>query len=110
MQIKGEWEGDAVFAHGTNSFRGVAIVITSCLGFDKKQIRSDNEGRVLNVLLEVDDRTLNLINVYAPSKDSQRRGFFSDLNKFLSDSKDIIIGSDFNCIFHTRLDKLGGVL
>ena len=74
-------------------------MITSCLGYNKKQIRSDNEGRVLNVLLEVADRTLNLINVYAPSKDSQRRGFFSDSNKFLSDSKDIIIGSDFNCIF-----------
>ncbi|KAK2566570.1 hypothetical protein P5673_009201, partial [Acropora cervicornis] len=62
IQIKGEWEGDAVFAHETNSSRGVAIVITSCLGYNKKQIRSDNEGRVLNVLLEVADRTLNLIN------------------------------------------------
>ena len=38
------------------------------------------------MLFEVDDRTLNLINVYAPSKDSQRRDFFLDLNRFLSDS------------------------
>ena len=65
-----EWEGDAFFAHGTNSSQGVAILITSCLGYNKKQIRSDNEGRVLNMILEVEDRTLNLINVYAPSKDS----------------------------------------
>ena len=61
------------------------------------------------MLLKVDDRTLNLINVYAPSKNSQRLAFFSGLNKFLSDSKNIIIASDFNCIFNSRLDKLGGV-
>ena len=97
------------FAHGTNSSRGVAILITSRLGYNKKLIRSDNEGRVLNMLLEVDDRTLNLINVYAPSKDSQRRALFSDLNKFFSDSNDNIMGGDFNCIFNSRLDKLGGV-
>ena len=64
MQIKREWEGDVFFAHGTNSARGVAILITSRLGYNYKQIRSDNEGRVLNMLLEVDDHTLNLINVY----------------------------------------------
>ena len=109
MQIKRELEGDAFFAHGTNSARGVAILITSRLGYNYKQIRSDNEGRVLNMLLEVDDHTLNLINVYAPSKDSQRRDFFLGLNRFLSDSNDNVMGGDFNCIFNSRLDKLGGV-
>ena len=109
MQIKREWEGDASFAHGTNSSRGVAILIASHLDYNEKQIRRDNEGRVLNMLLEIDDRTLNLINVYSPSKDSQRRAFFSDLNRFLSDSNDNILGGDFNCIFNSRLDKLGGV-
>ena len=44
MQVKREWEGDAFFAHGTNSARGVAILITSRLGYNKKLIRSDNEG------------------------------------------------------------------
>ena len=75
MQIKREWEGDAFFAHGTNSSRGVAIMIASRLDYNEKQIRRDNDGRVLNMLFEIDDRTLNLINVYAPSKDSQRRAF-----------------------------------
>ena len=70
MQIKREWEDDAFLAHGTHSARDVAILITSRLGYNNKQIRSDNEGRVLNMLLEVDDHTLNLINVYAPSKHS----------------------------------------
>ena len=103
MQRKREWEGDAFFAHGTNSSRGVAILIASRLDYNEKQIRRDNDGRVLNMLLEIDDRTLNLI------KHSQRGAFFSDLNRFLSDSNDNILGGDFNCIFNSRLDNLGGV-
>ena len=105
MQIKREWEGDAFFAHGTNSSRGVAILIASRLDYNEKQIRRDNDGRVLNMLLEIDNRTLNLINVFVPSKDSQCRAFFSDLNRFLSDSNDNIFGGDFNRIFNSRLDK-----
>ena len=104
-QIKRELEGDAFFAHRTNSSRGVTILIASRLDYNEKQIRRDNDGRVLNILLEIDDRTLNLINVFAPSKDSQRRAFFSDLNRFLLDSNDNILGGGFN----SRLDKLGGV-
>lgn len=84
-------------------------MIASRLGYNEKKIRRDNEGRVLNMLLEIDDRTLNLINVYSPSKDSQRSAFFSDLNRFLSDSNDKILGGDFNCILNSCLDKLGGV-
>ena len=102
VELGREWEGDAFFAHGTNSSQGVAILITSCLGYNKKKNRSDNEGRVLNMILEVEDRTLNLINFYAPSKDSLRRAFFLD-------SSDNIMGGDINCIFNSRLDKLGGV-
>ena len=75
MQIKREWEGDAFSAHGTNSARGVAILITSHLGYNNKKIRSDNEGQILNMLLEVDNHTLNLINVYAPTKDYERVDF-----------------------------------
>ena len=50
-----------------------------------------------------------MTNVNAPSKDSQRRAFFLDLNRFLSDSSDNKMGGDINCTFNSRLDKLGGV-
>ena len=77
----------------------MAILIASRLDYNEKQIRRDNEGRVLNMLLEIDDRMLNLINVYSPSKDSQRSAFFSDLNRFLSDSNDNILGGNFKLYF-----------
>ena len=38
----------------TNSARGVAVLISSRLEYNVKETRSGNEGRVLNVLLDLD--------------------------------------------------------
>ena len=107
-QIKREWQGDVFFTHGTNSARGVAVLINSRLECSVKGTRSDNEGRVLNVLLDLEDHTINIVNVCAPSSGTQRRIFFSNLEKFISSDYDNLIGGDFNCIMNTRLNKLGG--
>ena len=71
------------------------MLISSRLDYNVRQIRSDSDGRVVNILLDVEDETINLVNVYAPSSDFQRRIFFSDLE-------------GFNCIADARLDKLSG--
>ena len=42
-QIKREWQGDVFFTHGTNSARGVAVLINSRLECSVKGTRSDNE-------------------------------------------------------------------
>ena len=62
----------------------------------------------MGILLDIDERTLNLVNVYAPSTDTQRRTFFANLDQFLSYEHENIIGGDFNRIMDARLDKLGG--
>ena len=108
MQIQREWDGEVVFNHGTNTARGVAILLHSRLECSVKQKRSDNEGRILNIVLELDGRTLNIINIYAPQTDSERRIFFSGLDNFISEDFENIIGGDYNCIVNTRLDKYGG--
>ena len=73
-----------------------------------KQVQSVNEGRIVNILLHIDDHMLNIVNVYAPNMDSERGAFFTDLNRFLSSSQENIIAGDFNCIFDAKLDKFGG--
>ena len=107
-QIQREWEGDVFFTHGTSSARGVAILFSSRLEYNVIQTRRDNEGRILNMLLNMDEHTLNFVNVYAPSTDTERRIFFSDLEQFLSQDYANIIGGDFNCILDIRQDKFGG--
>lgn len=44
--------------------------------------RSDNESRILNFLLELDDHTLNIVNIYVPQTDTERQAFFSGLDDF----------------------------
>lgn len=68
---------ERIFNHGTNTARGVAILIHSRLGCSVMQTRSDNEGRILNILLELDDHALNVVNTYAPQTDAERQVFFS---------------------------------
>ena len=108
MQIKREWNGGVIFNHGTNNARGVAILINSRLDYTVTQTRSDNEGRVLNIMLHLEGHALNIVNIYAPHTDSARQMFFASLDKFISEVDDNIIGGDFNCIANVRLDKIGG--
>ena len=101
-------EGDIYFAHGNANARGVSVLIHPQLHHIVKQVRSDNEGRIVNILLDIDDHISNIVNVYAPNNDSERGASFTDLNRFLSSSHKNIIASDFNCIFDAKLDKFGG--
>ena len=107
-KIKSEWKGNVFFNHGTNISRGVAILVSSQLDHIISDTKRDNEGRILNVVLELEDRTLNIVNIYAPPTDTERRNFFSSLDDFLSNRFENIIGGDFNCILDARLDKDGG--
>ena len=99
-----------LLAMETNLARGVAVLISSRLEHIVRQTRSDNDGRILSILLDVDDQTINVVSVYAPSTDIQRRVFFKDLEGFLSSGYVNILGGDFNCVLDVRLDKQGGNL
>ena len=108
VQIKGEWNGDVIFNRGANNARGVAILIHSRLDYTVTQTRSDNEGRVLNILLNLDGHVLNIITIYAPQTGSTRQTFFSNLDKFISEVGDNVIGGYLNCITNVKLNKIGG--
>ena len=86
MIIKRQKKDDIYFAHGTANARGVSVLIHPRLHHIVKQVQRDNEGRIVNILLDIDDHILNIVNVYAPNKDSERGAFFTDLNRILSSS------------------------
>ena len=50
LQIQCEWEG-------------VAVLFSSRLEYNVIQVRRDNEGRILNILLNMDEHTMNFVNV-----------------------------------------------
>ena len=70
-----------------------------------RHARVDNEGRILNVLLVLDDHTFNIIKMYLPQTDSDRRAFFYSVDGFLSKEFDDMIGGGYDCIANRRLDN-----
>ncbi|EDO26431.1 predicted protein, partial [Nematostella vectensis] len=103
-----EWNGDIYFSNGTNSARGVAILLNPRLDYNLTQTKHDTTGRVINITIELEDQTLCITNIYAPRTDTERKQFYLNLDPYLATKNYNIIGGDFNCITNTRLDKLGG--
>ena len=68
----------------------------------------DPHGRTIQTKIEHADRKFNLVNVYAPCTDTERRVYFHAISAFLSSTEENILGGDFNCISNAKLDKLGG--
>ena len=58
-------------------------------------------------MITLENIDFNLINIYAPRSDTDRRQFYSDLDKFLLPGNNFLSG-DFNSIDNPRMDKLGG--
>ena len=85
---------------------GTAIVIDKRLDYKIKNYEMSADSRIISALLEVNNKPLHLINIYAPSgsKNSDRDTFFNnDLTYYLRNNSDnTIIGGDFNCITSPR--------
>ena len=70
--------------------------------------RTDDTGRIANISVTYDDHAINLLNIYAPNTDTERKPFFQSLSTYLSTTHYNIIGGDFNSIANSSLDKSGG--
>ena len=103
-----EWGGSILFNHFSFSARGVAILFHPHLIFKNTNFSTDSQGRLISVISEIEDQKFNLVNIYAPRTDLERRDFFSTIPTYLSGTTDIILGGDFNCISDIKLDKQGG--
>ena len=106
--IQREWTGDIYFNHGTANSCGVGILFNPRFNYTHINTSQDSSGRVLAITIKIDDHYLQLVNLYAPNSDTDRRQFFSSLEPFFSSRYHNIIGGDFNSIANPTLDKQGG--
>ena len=109
---KNEWNGNIVYAHGSNHSKGTMILFKS--GFDCKiiQQKCDSNGRFIILEIEVEGNVFILVNIYAPNKETEKRSFFKDVyavmkSMEITPEKQIIAGGDWNSIFES-IDKCGG--
>jgi len=105
-----QWGGRALWSPGTNRSAGVGLLLHPGSSIEILSHNIDTDGRVhvLVAKLKQNDRTFQLINVYAPNKHSERETFFRTLWRLLFCNVDKIMTSDFNCIPDVHVDKWGG--
>ena len=64
-----EWGGDSFFSNGTSGSRGVCILVRRGLGIDVKEVRRDDQGRLIFVKGVFEGNSILLGNVYCPNTD-----------------------------------------
>ena len=103
-----EWEGKILFNNFDSTARGTAILFHPNVIFKHHNNFCDSQGRTQQSLIEHANRKFNLVNIYAPRTDTDRKNYFITIPAYISSTEENIVGGDFNCISDKKLDKLGG--
>lgn len=110
---KREWGGEIIFNHGTANSRGVAILFNKTYDININKCSQDDQGRILLLEGVFNNYEINLLNIYAPTKDkpSDQLEFFTKVKDYALDIADkLLIGGDFNTCLYPEIDKCGGRL
>ena len=92
---------------GPNKSCGVAIFIFNSDTIVIDKFEYDLNGRFIFVDVKIDNVPYRLINIYAPTNERERQEFFSHIQCYMSGTRSIILGGDFNFVHNPILDKYG---
>lgn len=102
-----EWGKKIIFANGTSTARGVAILLNKRLDIQIKDVCKDLEGRYLIVTFMYNDIEIICTGVYAPNSDDPQ--FFANVfSKAESYQGTKIYAGDLNTVLNYDLDIRGG--
>ena len=91
------WPGKCFWSFGTGRSAGVAVLTSPNFSGQISRFVFDSDGRVLSVLIQIGNSSLNIINIYSPNTVSDRKTFFERLHNYFLSSV-LIVGGDFNCV------------
>ena len=100
-QWRAEWGGHVYFAHGSELARGICALVPRNFPGDVTWIHSDQQGRIITLILSINNMNLYLVGVYAPTQSNAREqaDFYHELNQYiqtLDAGHPIILGGDMN--------------
>ncbi len=101
------FKGNHYHSFGTNTSRGVSILLSKNFTVNDNLTLNDDHGRILclTVTHKLSKRDFTLINVYAPNISSDRIDFLANLKTKIPMKNNVIIGGDFNCYEDFQLDR-----
>ena len=101
---RSEWGGEALYSHGTNMARGVAVFTSKSIYQSIHNVYRSTDGRVLIFDLQENEQQVTIVAIYAPNEDSPM--FFRNIGDMLKvrHERKIILG-DFNLVLDVELDR-----
>lgn len=101
------WNGPSFWAPALGRRGGVAILCLPRQSDNVSVWQKDTGGRLLSILISLQNLKINLVNIYAPTNPTERKNFFQSISSFLFPNSCLIIAGDFNS-YDGALDKMGG--
>ena len=103
-----KWDGHCYLSGQCTNSLGVGILINKSCNCKVLQYQEIIVGRMQRIQLEIEDKVLNIFNIYAPNNDDIN--FFNILETNLETFSDqtLLVGGDFNTVINHSLDKLNG--
>ena len=107
--ITRECGGRHLWSFGDFKSRGVGILFPESFKgkIDLNSTSTDQEGRILSVMVEINDTTFQVCNVYCPTHSSERSEFLDKLLSYIKGNIPLITGGDWNCVENPKMDKFG---
>ena len=110
-KVASEWNGPCYFTNGSNHSKGVSIMIRKNVPLEIVNVYTKDDGRTIALRLVYQNTCYLLLNVYAPTKLSDKSAFFKNLLDWFNNIKKIgdllICGGDWNTTQTSSLDTRG---
>ena len=81
---------------------------TKDLNVNISTILQDTEGRILCVNFSIEKQNYQIMNIYAPTRNSEKTKFYKTLKNYIELKQNLILGGDFNMLEDILLDIKGG--
>ena len=111
MKIYGkkEWEGPAFFSSLNNHKCGVAILCTNNQNKLKASYENSHKPRRhLSIKVEMESSSFIMTNIYPPKISKKPKKICQNLENFITNNNNNIIGGDFNMVENIQKDRAGG--
>ena len=105
--LSSRWRGKSFWSPAIGKQGGVLVLISDRVDCEVVSWKRESSGRLISLLVALNNSKFNLLCVYSPSNLAERGDFFSGLHEFFIPAEGLILGGDFNC-YDSALDKPGG--
>ena len=104
-----EWLGKLFWNSGKiTKSSGAAILLKQNLNIEINTTLKDEERTILPLNFTFEKQNFQIINIYVPTKNSEKPKFYKHLKQYINIKENVILGGNFNMVEDPLLDRQGG--